>query len=145
MVFPSLYKASLFIVIHSGKALVQSIKKYMFLWNFLAFSIIQQVLAIWSLVPLPFLNPAWSSGSSHFTYCWSLAGRILSITLLVCAAAAAAKSLQSRLTLSDPVDGSLPGSSVPGILQVRILECVRWVQLWGGSYILWHCLSLRLV
>ena len=32
---------------------------------------IQQMLAIWSLVPLPFLNPAWTSGSSQFTYCWS--------------------------------------------------------------------------
>ena len=31
-----------------------------------------------------FLNPAWISGSSWFTYCWSLAWRILSITLLVC-------------------------------------------------------------
>ena len=38
----------------------------------------------WSLVPLPFLNPVWTSGSSWFTYCWSLAWRILSITLLVC-------------------------------------------------------------
>ena len=34
------------------------------------------------LVPLPFLNPGWTSGSSQFTYCWSLAWRILSITLL---------------------------------------------------------------
>ena len=42
----------------------------------------QQMLAIWSLLPLPFLNPAWTSGSSWFTYCWSLAWRILSITLL---------------------------------------------------------------
>ena len=47
----------------------QSIKqKYMFFWNSLAFSIIQQMLAIWSLVPLPFLNPAWTSGSSCFMY-----------------------------------------------------------------------------
>ena len=30
-------------------------------------------VAIWSLVPLPFLKPAWTSGSSQFTYCWSLA------------------------------------------------------------------------
>ena len=42
------------------------------------------MLAIWSLVPLPFLQPAWTSGSSRFTYCWSLAWRILSITLLAC-------------------------------------------------------------
>ena len=55
----------------------------MFFWNSLAFSMIQWMLAIWSLVPLPFLNPAWISGSSQFTYCWSLAWKILSITLLV--------------------------------------------------------------
>ena len=39
-------------------------------------------------------------------------------------AAAAAKSLQSSLTLCDPIDGSLPGSPVPGILQARTLEWV---------------------
>ena len=40
------------------------------------------------------------------------------------AVAAAAKSLQSCPTLCDPIDGSPPGSSVPGILQVRTLEWV---------------------
>ena len=39
------------------------------------------------------------------------------------AAAAAAKSLQSCPTLCDPIDGSPPGSPVPGILQARTLEC----------------------
>ena len=48
----------------------------------LAFSMIQHMLAIWSLVPLPFINPAWTSESSQFTYCWRLACRILTITLL---------------------------------------------------------------
>ena len=38
------------------------------------------------------------------------------------AAAAAAKSLQSCPTLCDPIDGSPPGSPVPGILQARTLE-----------------------
>ena len=38
--------------------------------------------------------------------------------------AAAAKSLRSFLTLWDPIDGSPPGSAVPGILQARILEWV---------------------
>ena len=38
--------------------------------------------------------------------------------------AAAAKSLQSCPTLCDPIDGSPPGSSVPGILQARTLEWV---------------------
>ena len=41
--------------------------------------------------------------------------------LLCSAAAAAAKSLQSCLTLGDPIDGSPLGSSVSGILQARIL------------------------
>ena len=40
------------------------------------------------------------------------------------AAAAAANSLQSCLTLCDPIDGSPPGSPVPGILQARTLEWV---------------------
>ena len=39
-------------------------------------------------------------------------------------AAAAAKSLQSCLTLCDPTDSSPPGSPVPGILQARTLEWV---------------------
>ena len=38
------------------------------------------------------------------------------------AAAAAAKSLQSRLTLCDPIDSSPQGSSVHGIFQARVLE-----------------------
>ena len=40
------------------------------------------------------------------------------------AATAAAKSLQSCPTLCDPIDGSPPGSPVPGILQARTLEWV---------------------
>ena len=42
---------------------------------------------------------------------------------------AAAKSLQSCLTLCDPIDGSPPGSSVPGILQARVLD---WVAIGVG-------------
>ena len=40
------------------------------------------------------------------------------------ATAAAAKSLQSCPTCCNPIDGSPPGSPVPGILQARTLECV---------------------
>ena len=43
------------------------------------------------------------------------------VTFLLCAAADA-KSLQSCPTLCDPIDGSPPGSPVPGILQARSLE-----------------------
>ena len=39
----------------------------MFFWNSLAFSMIQWMSAIWSLVPLPFLNSTWTSGSSWFS------------------------------------------------------------------------------
>ena len=39
--------------------------------------------------------------------------------------AAAAKSLQSCPTICDPIDRSPPGSSVPGILQARTLECCQ--------------------
>ena len=40
------------------------------------------------------------------------------------AAAAVAKSFQSCLTLCNPIDGSPPGSPIPGILQARVLEWV---------------------
>ena len=39
-------------------------------------------------------------------------------------------ALQSCPTLCDPVDGSPPGSLVPGILQARTLE---WVAIWGDA------------
>ena len=47
--------------------------------------------------------------------------RCLLITLT---AAAAAKSLQSCLTLCDPIDGSPPGFPVPGILQAKTVDWV---------------------
>ena len=53
-------------------------------FNSLALSMIQRMLAIWSLVPLPFLNPVCTSGSSQLTDCWSLAWGILNIILLAC-------------------------------------------------------------
>ena len=47
-----------------------------------------------------------------------------SCTHLAVAAAAAAKSLQLCPTLCSPIDGSPPGSAIPGILQARVLEWV---------------------
>ena len=49
---------------------------------------------------------------------------LILIKIMCFAAAAAAKLIQSCLTLYDPIDGSLPGSSIPGILQARTLEWV---------------------
>ena len=54
---------------------------------------------------------------------WAL-GSITMSKAAAAAAAAAAKSLQSCLTLCDPIDGSPPGSHVPGIIQARTLEWV---------------------
>ena len=50
--------------------------------------------------------------------------RLRFVVVVVVIAAAAAKSLQSCPTLCNPIDGSLPGSSVPGILLARTLEWV---------------------
>ena len=74
-----------FVVIHTvkGFGIVNKAEIDVFFWDSLAFSMIQQMLVIWSLVPLPFLKPGWTSGSSRLMYCWSLACSILSITLLV--------------------------------------------------------------
>ena len=63
----------------------------------------------WSGVPLP------SPESEE---------ELKSLLMKVKAAAAAAESLQSCPTLCDPIDGSPPGSTVPGILQARTLEWV---------------------
>ena len=48
--------------------------------------------------------------------------------------ATAAKSLQSCPTLCDPIDGSPPGSSVPGILQTGTLE---WVAISSSNVWMW--------
>ena len=61
---------------------------------------IQQMLAVWPLVPLPFLNPACTSGSSWFMYCWYLAWRILRITLLVSEMRAIVSQLEPLLASS---------------------------------------------
>ena len=55
-------------------------------------------------------------------------------SLACCSPAAAAKSLQSCLTLCDPMDCSLPGFSVHGILQARTLE---WVAISFSSCSPW--------
>ena len=66
-------------------------------------------------------NSTQTQGREKWLYCWW--GELQ----LPAAAAAAAKSLQSCPTLCDPVDGSPPGSAVPGILQARTLE---WAATW---------------
>ena len=82
--------------------------------------------------PTSFKSLALAGG--FFTTCHL--GRLV---LLIAAASAAAKSLQSCPTLCDPIEGSPPGSSVPGILQARILE---WGAVAFSTYLLQFCLIL---
>ena len=81
-----------------SKAFAKSMKQ-MFFWNSVAFSMIQWMLVIWSLVPLPFLNPAWTTGSFRFIYHWSLAWRILSVTLLAYEMSAVVQRFECSLGL----------------------------------------------
>ena len=60
--------------------------------------------------------------SFNFSYFHSLFPQYF--TWLAAAAVAASKSLQLCPTLCDPIDGSSPGSTIPGILQARTLEWV---------------------
>ena len=59
----------------------------------------------------------------------TLVGKVMSLLLNMLSAAT--KSLQFCLTLCDPIDGLLPGSSVPGILQARTLE---WVAIFKSKF-----------
>ena len=62
----------------------------------------------------------WTSGSSWFTYCWSLAWRIFKHHF----ASVWSEVAQLCPTICNPMDCSLPGSSVHGIFQARVLEWV---------------------
>ena len=61
---------------------------------------------------------------AHFTDGETEAEPLGRLIMQLTSAAAAAKSLQSCPILCDPIDGSPPGSPVPGILQARTLEWV---------------------
>ena len=73
-----------FVVIHKAKGfhVVNKAEVNVFL-EFPCF-LYDPMMALWSLAPLPFLNPDCTSGSSWFTNFWSLASRIWGITLLAC-------------------------------------------------------------
>ena len=70
----------------------------------------------WTHLGLLFNPYKWNQISRHF----NMKDRIEPLF----PAAAAAKSLQLCPTLCDPIDGSPPGSPIPGILQARTLEWV---------------------
>ena len=84
-----------FIVINTVKGFGLFNKAEIAVFLELTFSMIQRMLAIWSLVSLPFLKPAWTSGSSQVMCCWSLAWSILSITIPACEMSAVARCCSS--------------------------------------------------
>ena len=107
------------------------------------------------------LKTSWTGGKPLFSKSkvkgeyWFAKFEDIEIFISIAAAAAAAKSLQSCPTLCNPIDGSSLGSSVPGILQARILEwgaiafsviSIGWLpKLWetelriqGGKVQIWN-------
>ena len=68
-------------------------------------------------------HPYMTTGKTIALTRRTLVGKVMSLLLNILSAAAA-KSLQSCPTLCDPIDGSPPGSPVPGTLQARTLEGV---------------------
>ena len=70
------------------------------------------------------ITPCWLSGSLRSFLYSSVYSYHLFLISSASVAAAAAKSLQLCPTLCDPIDGSPPGSAVPGILQARTLEWI---------------------
>ena len=70
-------------------------------------------------------HPYMTTGKTISLTSRTFVGKVMSLLFnMLSAAATAAKSLQSCPTLCDPIDGSPPGSPVPGILQARTLEWV---------------------
>ena len=131
-----------FVVIHTVKGfrVVNEAEVDVFL-EFPCFSTIQWMLTIWSLVPLPFLNLACTSRSSQFTYCWSLAWRILSMTLLACEMSVVVWYFEHSLSLpffgigmKMPFPVWWPLMSFPDLLVywVQNLNCILF-RIWNSS------------
>ena len=88
-------------------------------------------LSCWQFTMICLLDGCWHRLWSSCAFILSYISFFLSwsmVDLQRCVSfryvAAAAKSLQSCPTLCDPIDGSPPGSTIPGILQARTLEWV---------------------
>ena len=79
----------------------------------------------WCIQNIRVINTWWTHSKYYLII---ICGKNITLSescfIILTSATAAAKSLQSCLTLYDPIDGSPPGSLVPGILQARTLEWV---------------------
>ena len=75
-------------------------------------------------------HPYMTTGKTIALMRRTFVGKVMSLLFNMLSAAATAKSLQSCPTLRDPIDGSPPGSTIPGILQPRTLE---WVAIFFSN------------
>ena len=120
-----------FILVYcESKALVCQGSNRFFL-EFSCFLLIQPTLAIWYLTPLHFLNPAWTSGSSWFMYCWSLAWRIMSNTLLAWSVmTSSGRSMGQYDSRENPVDQMHVCSGTHPQCEVKTFDkgCTSWNQ-----------------
>ena len=114
----------------------------MFLWNFLAFSIIQRMLTIWSLVPLPFLNPAWiwkflvyallKPSLENFEYYFaSIYDECNCAVVLIIVWHCLSLGLEWKLTFSSPV-ATAEFSKFTGILSAALLTASSF-KIWNSS------------
>ena len=78
-------------------------------------------------------HPYMTTGKTIALTRWTFVDKVISLLFNMLFAAVAAKLFQSCPTLCDSMDGSPPGSSVPGILRVRILEWVA-ISFSRGSF-----------
>ena len=83
--------------------------------------------------PLSFPNPSWTSGSSQFMYCWSLAWRILSITLVACEMSAVVYEFQHCLAL--PVLGLEWKLTFSSPVATAELKQLHWNSITSTSFV----------
>ena len=99
------------------------------------------MLAIWSLVPLLFPNSAWTSRHSWFMYCWSLAWRIFSITLLACEMIAILWYIEHSLALPFFRIGMKVDifQSCGHCWLFQIYWCIDYSTFTESSFRIWNC------
>ena len=97
---------------------------------------------------IPWISPTWSRCMILLMFCWIQFASIFQRILHLCSAVIKMLVTQWCPTLCDPMDYSLPGSSVHGILQARILE---WVAIsfsrgssWSRAWTPISCIAHRL-
>ena len=115
-------------------------QKWMFFWNSLAFGMIQGMLAIWSLVPLPFLSPLYIFVYHIFFLHSSVVGRVLAIVNSAAMVSWVWNGDTVRNTerhLFSWILKSIPGSSVHGIFQARV-GCHCLFRIYSLSYFQIH-------